>query len=261
MARYARSIAGALVGVVIAAGVPGAGYAQQAVGSAVAEQMSPETAEAVQSLKAAIQEGNIDKVAQTLTGSVLKDPPVARLLAQVLGEGGAAKGPQFLAAVVERSSSSLSADTTGDRGLQMLVQFTSGVTTGVANVVGKNANLTRQMMQSVASSVIVGTSKTEAVLGQMARVVAAGMSQALDVSNSPLKGNDLIKAIQSGVSQGATKVAGPGVTVDVISEQGKLIGDIVVSKNGKEYDRGVSIAVITQLPPPPPNPDPKPSAS
>lgn len=245
MQAYARCIVGALIAVAGAglAPVPVLAQAPAAQGEGVPAQVQ----DAISALKVAIQEGNVDKVAQTLTGTVIQFPAVARLLAQAMGEA-AANNPTLLNAVVERASGSLSTGIKGDNALHVLANFTSGVTSGVLATVGNDANKAKELVQNVAASALSGAAKNESELGQMARVVAAGMTQGMTTGSAAISPDMVLNIVRTGIGMGAVKVAGPGVTVDVVGK-GKQT-DIIISKDGKEFDRGKTIDIDGPQPKP-----------
>lgn len=214
----------------------------------------------VTELKVGIQSGNVDRVAATLSGDIIKNPQVSRLLAQTLGDSVNTRSIAFVTSVVERVAGRISGGMTGAAGIAAMQQFAGGVSLGVART---NPDQAAQMVQAVTSSAVSGGSKIESKVGEMARIVASGVVEAIVTGNTSINIASIAEVVRLGVSQGASKIVGSQVVVNVLATDEKPVSDVVITRaDGKVLDKGRDLNFITVIgytpvvtkPPPQPSP-------
>lgn len=235
MRSFTSLMAGLLVATVAGMGPPASAWAQ-----ARGEQMSPSQQE--QFIRT-LRDGSAESVAAAISREIARNPAAARQLAQALGELASTRGEAFLTAAVEKACSNIVTGTPGPQGNAAIQQFAVGVTIGTSKAV---PNQTAQFVQSITAAALTGAAKTEATVGEMARVVAAGVVEALVTTKTSIAIADIAQLVQNGVSQGASKIVGSQVTVTILSTDDKPVSDVQLTKaDGQKLDPGNPIIFIS----------------
>lgn len=204
-------------------------WAQQARGPANAEVSSAQ----VEQLVAAF-------VAQ-LSGT----PEQIRAASEQLGSQLAQANPALMAAVVSRVSAAMSGSLPRERSIQVLQQFSTGLTLGLTSA---NPAQARQLVSQAIVAAVAGAGQNEARVGEVARVVSAGVVEAIVTTNTAIPISEAAVLVQSSVSRGASQVVGRDVVVSVISTDSKPVSDVVLTtSDGKQLDRGSDKVVFVPI--------------
>ena len=100
-------------------------------------------------------------------------------------------------------------------------------------------------------------------MGEMARIVASGVVEAIVTGNTSINVASIAEVVRLGVSQGASKIVGSQVVVNVLATDEKPVSDVVITRaDGKVLDKGRDLNFITvinyrrDVTPPQPQPSP-----
>ncbi|BAE50251.1 hypothetical protein [Paramagnetospirillum magneticum] len=192
-------------------------------------------------LQAAIQSGNADRIIAGLTAAQIGNPAFMRQFAEALGRSASTRGAAALNLLVERVASSLSARVSAGQSIAVLQSFGAGLTQGIAQ---GNPAQAGQLIQSSTAAMVSGAGKNEARVGEVARAIASGVVESLVLNNIVPVAN-IATMVQNAVSQGASKVVGAQVTVQVESSDTKPVADVVlIRQNGQKLDKGQDVTFV-----------------
>lgn len=235
--------------VIVSLSTPSPAYAQQAPG--VVQQQAPvlqQAPGAVQqqavlppALLAAVNSGNADRIIAQMTTAEINNPAMMRALAEAIGRAEGGRGQAAMFALVEKVTSSIADRVGAAQSAAVFQGFGAGMTLGLSRSAPGQA---AQMIQAATSAMVSGAGKNEARLGEVARAVSSGVVESLVLGNVVPVAN-IANMVQVAVSQGASKVVGSSVTVQIESSDNKPVVDVtLVRQDGRALDKGRDIGFI-----------------
>lgn len=185
---------------------------------------------------------NPDQLVATLSSpglavSVLSDPTAVRMLAERIGQLAVAQGAAGMT-LVERTIAVISARTGGSN-VAVLQTFAAGVSGSMIRSGGSSQDL----MISLTAAMVAGAGKDEATVGLVSRAVSSGVVATLVQTGTPAP--EIAGLVQAGVSQGATKVVGSNIIVQVDTTDDKPVSDVTLLRQGTALSKGADVQFVT----------------
>lgn len=187
---------------------------------------------------------NPDQLVATLSSpgvavSVLSDPTAVRILAERIGQLAVAQGAAGMT-LVERTIAVISARTGGSN-VTVLQTFAAGVSGSMV----RSGGASQTLMISLTAAMVAGAGKDEATVGLVSRAVSSGVVATLVETGVPAP--EIAGLVQAGVSQGASKVVGSNIIVQVDTTDDKPVSDVTLLRQGTVLSKGADVQFVTVL--------------
>lgn len=195
-----------------------------AIGAPGAQALSPKASAVVQILRS----GNVDQAAAALASAILEDPQGAAVLSREVESAALAMGGPVSTRLVGATAARLSNTIPEERALNGVQSLAQGAVAAALSASAGRPGDDSQQVRGVIGAALSAAARDEASLGHYARAIAAGALAGFSQSGAPV-GANAIDAVVAGISEGAVRVAGIDVTVNVITENSKAVEDVILT--------------------------------
>lgn len=222
---------------VAVSGVPVSSFAQAVLAEQLA-QAAPQPVSMLQLLSITNPDQLVAALSSPgLAASTLADPVAFRALAERIGQIASARGAAGME-VIERTIAAISAKT-GGANVTVLQTFAASV----SRVMIQNG-ASQETLTNLTAAMVAGAGKDEVTVGLVSRAVSSGVVATLVETGTPAP--EIAGLVQAGVTQGASKVVGSNIIVQVDTTDDKPVSDVTLLRaNNQALPKGGDVQFVT----------------